>query len=77
MEGNVDAFEGDGGEAAFEIDGLGFGGGLLGGFADDFNEVGFHVFHGKLFGESLDVDVLGLDVIGHVGETVEGAELDN
>lgn len=45
VEGHIDAFEGDGGKSAFEFDGLGFGGCLFGGFADDFYKVGFHVFH--------------------------------
>ena len=43
MEGDVDAFEGDGGEAALELNRLGFRRGLGGAFADDVDEAGFHV----------------------------------
>lgn len=44
MEGDVDAFEWDGGEAALEVDGFGFGFRLLGALLDDFDEVCFDVF---------------------------------
>ena len=59
VEGDVDAFEGDGGEAALELDRLGFRRGLGGAFADDVDEAGFHVVQGEGFDEGVDVDFLG------------------
>ena len=67
MEGDVDAFEGDGGEASFEFNGLGFGGGDGGAFADDVDEAGFDVCEGEGFHERLDIDFLGFEEVGDVG----------
>lgn len=44
VEGDVDAFEGDGGKAALEVDGFGAGLGLLGACLDDFYQMGFYLF---------------------------------
>jgi len=67
VERDVDAFEGDGGEAAGQFDGGGFGEGLPGAFADDGDELGFYVFEGEGGGEGLDVDFLGFEEVGDVG----------
>lgn len=75
MEGDVDAFERDSGEAALEVERFRFGFGLFGAFADDLDEVGFDVVEGHGLHEGLDVDFLGFDVVGDVGQAVEGAEL--
>lgn len=75
MEGDVDALEGDGGEAALKFERLGFVGGFLGAAGDDLHQVGFYVFEGHFFHEGLDVDFLGFEVVRHAGEGVEGAEL--
>lgn len=75
MEGDVDALEGDGGEAALEFEGLGLAGGFLGAAGDDLHEVGFYVFEGHFFHEGLDVDFLGFEVVCYASEGVEGAEL--
>ena len=66
MEGDVDAFEGDGGEAALELDRLGFGRGLGGAFADDVDEAGFDVVKGEGFDKGIDVDFLGFEEVGDV-----------
>lgn len=75
MEGDVDALERDGGEAALEFEGLGFAGGFVGAAFDDLHEVGFDVFEGHFFHEGLDVYFLGFEVVCDAGEGVEGAEL--
>ena len=66
MKGDVDAFEGDGGEAALELDGLRFRRGLGGAFADDFHEAGFDVVEREGFDEGVDVDFLGFEEVGDV-----------
>ena len=75
MEGDVDALERDGGEAALEVEGFGFGFGLLGASTDDFDEVGFDVVEGHGLHEGLDVDFLGFDVVGNIRQAVECTEL--
>jgi len=75
VEGHVNAFERDGGKATLQLDGLRLGFGLLGAFADDFNEVGFYVFEGEFLHERLDVDFLGFEVVRDASETIQGAEL--
>ncbi len=75
VEGDVDALERDGGEAALQVERFGLGFGLFGAFADDFDEMGFDVFEGHGLHEVLDVDFLGFDVVSYVGEAVEGSEL--
>lgn len=64
MEGHVDAFEGDGCKAALQVDGLRFRGSLGGAVTDDFDELGFDVVEGTGFEETVDVDVLGFEVVG-------------
>lgn len=76
MEGHIDALEGDGGEAALQLDGLGFRRGLGGAFADDFDESGLDVFQGEGFDEGVDVDFLGFEEVGDVCEAVESTELE-
>ena len=66
MEGDVDAFEGNGGEATLELDRLGFRRGLGGAFADDVDEAGFDVVEGEGFDEGVDVDLLGFEEVGDV-----------
>ena len=66
MEGDVDAFEGDGGEAALELDGLGPRRGLGGAFADDVDETGFDVVQGEGFNEGVDIHFLGFEKVGDV-----------
>lgn len=75
VEGDVDALEGDGGEAALQVERLGLGLGLLGALADDVAQVGFDVVEGHGLHEGLDVDFLRFDVVGDVGQAVEGSEL--
>ncbi len=75
MEGDVDALEGDGGEAALQVERLGLGLGLLGALADDVAQVSFDVVEGHGLHEGLDVDFLRFDVVGDVGQAVEGSEL--
>ena len=76
MEGHVDAFEGYGRETALQLDGLRFGGGLGGAFTDDFDEPGLNVVKGERFDEGIDVDFLGFEKIGDIGQAVEGTELE-
>lgn len=67
MEGHIDAFEGYGSEAALQLDGLGFRGGLGGAFTDDLDEPGLDVVKGEGFDEGVDVDFLGFEEIGDIG----------
>lgn len=76
MEGNVDALERDGGEAALEADGLGLGFRLFGALLDDFDEVSFDVLDGHLLHEGSDVDLLSFKEVENVGKTIEGTELE-
>ena len=66
MEGHVDAFKGDGGEAALQLDGLGFRRGLGGALADNFDKSGLDVFQRERFDEGVDVDFLGFKEVGDV-----------
>lgn len=66
MEGDVDAFEGDGREAALELDRLGFRRCLGRAFADDVDEAGFDVVKGEGFDKGVDVDFLGFEEVGDV-----------
>ena len=75
VEGDVDAFERGGGEAALRVDGFGLGFGFLGAAFDDFGEAGFDVFERHFFHEGLDVDFLRFEVVRDAGEGVDGAEL--
>lgn len=75
MEGHVDAFERDGGEAALEVDGLWLGFSLLCALFDDLDEMLLHVFDAQGFHKLLDVDFLRFEVVGDVCEGVEGAEV--
>ena len=75
MEGDVDAFEGDGGEAALELDGVGSRRGLGGALLDDFDEAGFDVVEGEGFHEGIDVNFLGFEEVGDVCQAVESTEL--
>ena len=70
MEGHIDPFEGDGGEAALEIDGFGFRFCLLGASADNFDKVGFNVLERHGLHEGLNIHFLGFEVVGHIRETV-------
>lgn len=75
VEGDVDALEGDGGEAALELEGLGLGFGLLGALFDDGGQVGLDVLERDGLHQLLDVDLLGLEVVEDVSEAVEGAQV--
>ena len=66
MEGDVDALEWDGGEAALQVKGLGFRRGLRGTFTDDLNEPSFDVVQGEGFDEGVDVDSLGFEEVGDI-----------
>ena len=76
VEGDVDSFEGDGGEAALQVDGLGFRGGLGGAVTDDFDEPGFDAIEGTGLDEAVDVDVLGFEVVGDICQAVESTKLE-
>ena len=58
MEGHVDAFKGDGGEAPLEVYGGRLGGGHGGAFADDREELLADFFEGEGREEGGDVDFL-------------------
>ena len=75
MEGDVDAFEGNGGEAALQLDGGGFRRGLGGASLNDLDEAGFDVVKGERFNEGVDVDFLGFEIVGDVCQAVESTEL--
>ena len=75
MEGHINAFEGDGGKSALQLDGLGFGFGLLGAFTDDLDEVGFDVVEGEFLHEGLDVYFLRFEIVRNASKAVESAEL--
>jgi hypothetical protein len=75
VERHVDALEGDCGETALQVDGLGLGFGLLGALFDDGGEVLLDFFEGDGLHQLLDVDLLGLEVVENVGEAVERAEV--
>ena len=66
VEGDIDALERDDGEAAFELEWLGFGGGEGGAFADDVYKASFDVGEGEGFHQRLDVYFLGFEQIGDV-----------
>ena len=76
MEGHVNTFKGYGGEAALELDRLGFRRGLGGAFADDFDKAGSDVVEREGFHEGVDVDLLGFEEVGDVCEAVESTELE-
>lgn len=73
MEGNVDSLEGDGGETALKVDGLGFGFGFLGALLDNFYQVGFYLLKGDGLHQRLDVNFLSFQVVGDVCEAVQSA----
>ena len=75
VEGYVNSLEGNGGETALQVDGLGLGLGLLGALLDDGGEVLLDFLEGDGLHQLLDVDLLGLEVVEDVGEAVEGAEV--
>ena len=75
VEGDVDAFEGNGGEAALELDGLGFRRCLGCALLDDLDEAGFDVVEGEGFDEGVDVHFLGFEEVGDVCQAIESTEL--
>ena len=75
VEGDVDALERDGGEAALEVERLRLRGRLLGALADDGDELGLDFVEGEALHQVVDVEFLGFEVVGDVGEAVEGAEV--
>ena len=75
MEGDVDALERDGGEPALEVYRLRLSHSLRGALADDGEEVGLDVVEGEGVHEGLDVDFLRFEIVGDVGEAVEGAQV--
>lgn len=72
---HVDALEGNSGEAAVEMDGLGLGFGLFGALLNDVDEVSFDVLDRHLLHESVDIDLLGLEEVEDICQAVEGTEL--
>lgn len=75
VEGDVDALEGDGGEAALEFDGLGFLGRFRGAGLDDLDQVLLDVVERHGLHELLDVDLLGFEVVKDVGHGVDRAKI--
>ncbi len=75
VEGDIDALEWNGGEPALQINWFRFGLGLLRALSDDFDQVLLDVFKRHRLHQRLNVDFLGLDVIGDVGEAVESAKI--
>lgn len=77
VEGHIDPFERDGGETPLEGHRISFLSRHGGAFADDVDELGFYRREVERFHQVLDVDLLGFEEVGHVGEAVERAELHN
>ena len=77
VEGDIDPLERDGGETSLKGDRVGFLSRHGCAFADDVDELGFHRGDVEGLHQVLDVDFLGFEEVGHVGEAVEGAELEN
>ena len=77
VEGDIDPLERDGGETPLEGDRVRFLSRHGGAFADDVDELGFDRGEVEGFHQVLDVDLLSFEEVGHIGEAVEGAELNN
>lgn len=75
MERDVDALEGDGGEASLKVYGLGFLVCLVRATADDVDQAAFDVFEGERFHEAVNVYFLSFEEVGYACEAVEGTEL--
>lgn len=72
---HIDALERDGGKPALQIERLRLGLCLLDAFANNLDEVGFDLLERHGLHERLDIDVLGLEVVGHVGQGIESPKL--
>jgi len=75
VERHVNSLEGDGGEAALQLDRLGFGFTLLCAFLDDFNKVSLDIIQGECFDQRVDIDLLGFEEVGDTREAVERSEI--
>lgn len=76
VERNVDAFERDSGETALEIDGFGFGLGLLGTLPDYFYQMRFDFFEGHFLCERLDIHFLSFEIVGDISKAVQSTQLE-
>lgn len=75
VEGHIDTLQGDGSKATLELQRLGLRLCLLGALADDLDEMGLDILDRQCLNELLDVDLLGLQVVGNASQGVQSPEV--
>ena len=75
MEWHINTLQWDGGETTLEIKWFGLGLSLLSTLIDDLDQVSFDILERHALHQLLDVNLLCLEIIGDVGETVKSAKV--
>lgn len=75
MEWHIDTLEWDGGKSTLKLQRLWFQLGLFGAFANNPDQMFFDVLKGHLLRQSLNIDLLNFEVIGDVGQAIQGTKL--